>query len=97
MTSLPTLQSRAQSAVPSWPKRKPGPKGRWSQLWPVYKELRSKGFTIREAVEWLINENAMPADDRKKAEYGLPMVDSRRRREEALAAGKTVKVRRKAV
>jgi hypothetical protein len=81
------LQNQAAQAVPSWSKGKPGPVGRWSPLWPVYAELRRQGFTIREAIEWLIREGAVPAGDRKKAEYGLPMVDSRRRREEALARG----------
>jgi len=70
-----------------WPKRKPGPVGRWSPLWPVYADLRRKGFTIREAIDWLIREGAVPANDRKKAEYGLPMVDSRRRRGEVPASG----------
>jgi hypothetical protein len=74
------LHSHASHAQPTWPKGKPGPVGRWSPLWPVYAELRRKGFTIREAVDWLIREGAVPANDRKKAEYGLPMVDSRRRR-----------------
>jgi hypothetical protein len=81
------LQHQAAQAVPLWRKRKPGPVGRWSPLWPVYAELRRKGFTIREAIDWLIREGAVPAKDRQKAEYGLPMVDSRRRREEARASG----------
>lgn len=81
------LQNQAAQAVPAWPKRKTGPVGRWSPLWPVYAELRRKGFTIREAIDWLIREGAVPARDRKKAENGLPMVDSRRRRGEAVAAG----------
>lgn len=76
------LQSRASTATPQWPKRKTGPKGRWSELWPVYKELRGRGFTIREAVDWLIREGQVTESDRQKAEYGLPMVNSRRRREE---------------
>lgn len=87
-----TLQEQARNAVPTWPRRKPGPVGRWSPLWPVYAELRRKRFTIREAVDWLICEGAVPAGDRKKAEYGLAMVDSRRRRTEGPApspGGKT--------
>lgn len=81
------LQNHAAQAVPAWPKRKTGPVGRWSPLWPVYAELRRKGFTIREAIDWLIREGAVPAKDRKKAESGLPMVDSRRRRGDAVTAG----------
>lgn len=81
------LQHQAAQALPTWPKRKPGPVGRWSPLWPVYAELRRKGFTIREAIDWLIREGAVPAKDRKKAEYGLPMVDSRRRRDETAVSG----------
>lgn len=95
MTDLTTLQSRAQFAVPTWQKRKTGPVGRWSVLWPVYADLRAKGFTIREAVDWLIRESAIPAGDRKKAEYGLPMVNSRRRKEGVEAAGKPWKRRGK--
>ena len=50
---IPLLKMQAAQAVPSWPKRRRGPEGRWSRLWPVYVELRHKGFTIREAVDWL--------------------------------------------
>lgn len=80
------LQQQAAQARPQWARRKTGPVGRWSTLWPVYAELRGRGFTIREAVDWLIQEGAVKQEDRKKAEYGLPMVNSRRRKEGVVAA-----------
>lgn len=91
---IPLLKNQAAKAVPSWPRRRPGPVGRWSPLWPVYAELRRKGFSIREAIDWLIREGVVPAADRKKAEYGLPMADSRQRYREAVARGENP-VRRK--
>ncbi|QIF02001.1 hypothetical protein [Roseimicrobium sp. ORNL1] len=84
--SSATLKAQAAQAQPQWAKRKTGPVGRWSTLWPVYAELRGRGFTIREAVHWLIQEGAVKQEDRKKAEYGLPMVNSRRRKEGVVAA-----------
>lgn len=85
-TATATLQQQAAQARPQWARRKTGPVGRWSTLWPVYAELRGRGFTIREAVHWLIQEGAIKQEDRKKAEYGLPMVNSRRRKEGVVAA-----------
>jgi hypothetical protein len=85
-TATATLQEQAAQAQPQWARRKTGPVGRWSTLWPVYAELRGRGFTIREAVHWLIQEGAVKQEDRKKAEYGLPMVNSRRRKEGVVAA-----------
>lgn len=85
-TTTTTLQKQAAQARPQWARRKTGPVGRWSTLWPVYAELRGRGFTIREAVHWLIQEGAVKPEDRKKAEYGLPMVNSRRRKEGVVAA-----------
>lgn len=81
------LIEKANKAEPSWTKRRPGPVGRWSPLWPVYAELRRKGFTIREAIDWLIREGTVPDKDRQKAEWGLPMVDARRKREAAITSG----------
>jgi hypothetical protein len=78
--NLTRLKIRAAKSKPTCPRGKPGPVGRWTVLWPVYAELRERRFTIRQAVHWLIQEGAVPEQDRKKAEYGLPMVESRQRR-----------------
>ena len=78
--NLSTLKKRATTSEPTCPRGKPGPVGRWTVLWPVYAELRERRFTIRQAVDWLIKQGAVPKRDRKRAEYGLPMVESRRRR-----------------
>jgi hypothetical protein len=86
ITATTSLQQQAAQARPQWARRKTGPVGRWSTLWPVYAELRGRGFTIREAVHWLIQEGAVKQEDRKKAEYGLPMVNSRRRKEGVIEA-----------
>jgi hypothetical protein len=87
---LTKLKMRAAISEPTCPRGKPGPVGRWTVLWPVYAELRERHFTIRQSVDWLIKEGAVPEKDRKKAEYGLPMVESRQRR----AGKKRAKVKR---
>ena len=77
---LSRLKIRAAKSEPTCARGKPGPVGRWTVLWPVYAELRERRFTIRQSVDWLIKEGAVPEKDRKKAEYGLPMVESRQRK-----------------
>lgn len=83
-----TLTEAAATAVPTWSPRKRGPVGKWTLLFPAYAKLRGQGFTIRESVDWLIERGAVNEVDRKKAEYGLPMVHSRRRREASRAVAK---------
>jgi hypothetical protein len=78
---VPNLVKQAAKAIPSCPKGKPGPVSKWPHLYPIYAQLRANKFTIKEAVDWMIRKGVVEEKNRKAAENGLSVVDSRRSRE----------------
>jgi hypothetical protein len=72
--NVDALLSRAQDALPEASAR---PR-RWSRLWPVYAELRARGFSCQRAVAWLAREGAVPAGEEGRALNAFHILATRR-------------------
>lgn len=50
----------------------------WARLYPVFCELRERGYTYRQAIDWLIAQGAIAPEDAVKAGNGFTMLTFRR-------------------
>lgn len=72
------LLSLADQAVPSGTRRK---EFRWANLWPVFSRLRSRGFTVKEAIQWLHEHNQIAKQDFQKAENAFQGIATRKNKQ----------------
>lgn len=54
--------------------------GRWTALWPAYEEARSRKYSCREVVDWLVSIGAITKGDVEKATKGFHMIATRKNR-----------------
>lgn len=59
MSAINSLMEKAQSA-----KLKQSSRSRWGELFPVIDTLRCRGFSVAEAIKWLIDEEQVPREKR---------------------------------
>ena len=69
------LLQAAETATPEIPAMG----GKWARLYPVFQQLREKGFTRPGAVEWMSKQGAFPASEVKKGVKSFDAITLRRR------------------
>jgi hypothetical protein len=84
--NLNDLLTRARAALPETSAR---PR-RWSRLWPVYAELRARGFSCQRAVAWLAREGVVPEGEEGRALNAFHILATRRNKKDRPAPSPTV-------
>ena len=72
--NLNDLLTRARAALPETSAR---PR-RWARLWPVYAELRARGFSCQRAVAWLAAQGVIPEGEEGRALNAFHILATRR-------------------
>ncbi len=54
-------------------------RSKWAQVFPVYQQLRSNGFSRRDAVKWLVDKGAVENGDVQKGIRSLDSLTLRRK------------------
>lgn len=73
---LSSLMRKASKARPTGRQAN----ARWTELLPLYQQLRANRLTGKEAVGWLIEQGAVQESDRARASEALQKLELRRRR-----------------
>jgi hypothetical protein len=74
-TKIQELTAKAATSTPPIDRRI-----KWDHLMPVVDELRMKGFTVRECVEWLKGEGQVPHGSELRALNAFTTILCRRRK-----------------
>ncbi len=53
---------------------------KWATMLPVFIQLRGKGFSRRQSIEWLVKQGAMKADDQGRAIKAFDSLLTRRKK-----------------
>jgi hypothetical protein len=73
------LSSLLQKAASASPDLAANTLHKWASLWPVYHELRKRGFSCSHAVDWLVKEGAMIEADRAMNAFNV--ITTRRKKQ----------------
>ncbi len=77
--TLADLMEEAKAATPGLVPRVQ----RWRGLWPIYTQLRERGFTCERAVSWLAEKGQIMAGEERKALNAFFQIATRRNKKTA--------------